>query len=43
MADITPRRLILTLYGLYARDEHNWLSVRSVVKLMEELLSLIHI
>lgn len=37
MADITPRRLILTLYGLYAREEHNWLSVRSVVKLMEEL------
>jgi phenylacetic acid degradation operon negative regulatory protein len=35
--DLTPRRLILTLYGLYARDEHNWLSVRSVVKLMEDL------
>jgi phenylacetic acid degradation operon negative regulatory protein len=35
--DTTPRRLILTLYGLYARDEHNWLSVRSVVKLMEDL------
>jgi len=35
--DVTPRRLILTLYGLYARDEHNWLSVRSVVKLMEDL------
>ena len=37
MPDVTPRRLILTLYGLYARDEHNWLSVRSVVKLMEDL------
>ena len=37
MPDTTPRRLILTLYGLYARDEHNWLSVRSVVKLMADL------
>lgn len=37
MIDLTPRRLILTIYGLYARDEHNWLSVRSVVKLMEDL------
>lgn len=37
MLDIAPRRLILTLYGLYARDEHNWLSVKSVVKLMADL------
>lgn len=37
MADTTPRRLILTLYGLYARDERNWLSVRSVVALMADV------
>lgn len=37
MFEIAPRHLILTLYGLYARDEHNWLSVRSVVKLMADL------
>lgn len=37
MAEIAPRRLILTLYGLYARDEHNWLSVNSVVRLMGDL------
>ena len=35
--DIAPRRLILTLYGLYARDEHNWLSVSAVVRLMADL------
>jgi len=37
MAEIAPRRLILTLYGLYARDEHNWLSVSAVVRLMGDL------
>lgn len=37
MFDIAPRRLILTLYGLYARDEHNWLSVSAVVRLMADL------
>lgn len=37
MSEIAPRQLILTLYGLYARDEHNWLSVNSVVKLLGEL------
>lgn len=37
MTEIPPRRLILTLYGLYARDEHNWLSVSSVVRLMGDL------
>jgi phenylacetic acid degradation operon negative regulatory protein len=37
MSDIAPRQLILTLYGLYARDEHNWLSVGSVVKLLGDL------
>jgi len=29
--------LILTLFGLYARAEHNWLSVASVVRLMADL------
>ncbi|GAA4586035.1 PaaX family transcriptional regulator C-terminal domain-containing protein [Planotetraspora phitsanulokensis] len=37
MPEIAPRQLILTLYGLYARDEHNWLSVASVVKLLSDL------
>ncbi len=34
MTDLSPRALILTLYGLYAREEHNWLSVVATVKLM---------
>jgi len=29
--------LITTIFGLYARGEHNWLSVASVVKLMADL------
>lgn len=37
MAERAPRRLILTLYGLYAREEHNWMSVGSVVRLMGDL------
>jgi phenylacetic acid degradation operon negative regulatory protein len=37
MTDLAPRRLILTLYGLYAREEHNWMSVGSVVRLMGDL------
>src|SRR4051794_31726171 len=37
MPDLAPRQLILTLYGLYARDEHNWLSVASVVQLLSDL------
>jgi phenylacetic acid degradation operon negative regulatory protein len=32
-----PRQLIVTLFGLYARAEHNWLSVASVVALMGDL------
>jgi phenylacetic acid degradation operon negative regulatory protein len=32
-----PRQLITTLYGLYARAEHDWLSVASLVRLMAEL------
>jgi phenylacetic acid degradation operon negative regulatory protein len=32
-----PRRLIMTLYGCYGRDEHNWLSVASLIRLMGDL------
>jgi phenylacetic acid degradation operon negative regulatory protein len=35
--DLQPRQLIVTLYGLYARDEHNWLSVAALVRLMSEV------
>lgn len=35
--DIPPRQLITSLFGLYARDEHNWLSVASLVRLMADL------
>ncbi len=37
MSDAAPRQLITTLYGLYARAEHDWLSVASVVRLMDDL------
>ncbi len=30
-------QLIITIFGLYARAEHNWLSVASVVRLMADL------
>ncbi len=36
-ADRQPRQLIVTLYGLYARQEHNWLSVAALVRLMADL------
>jgi phenylacetic acid degradation operon negative regulatory protein len=32
-----PRQLIVTLYGLYARQNHGWLSVAAVVRLMGDL------
>ena len=32
-----PRDLIVTLYGLYARDEHNWLPISGLVRLMGDL------
>jgi phenylacetic acid degradation operon negative regulatory protein len=32
-----PRQLIVTLYGLYARQNHGWLSVAGVVRLMGDL------
>ena len=35
--DLAPRRLILSLYGLYAREEGNWLSVASLIALMADL------
>lgn len=34
---LKPRQLIVTLLGLYARGEQNWLSVASVVDLMADL------
>ena len=36
MPDHSPRHLILTLFGLYARDA-SWLSVRALIALMAEL------
>ncbi|HEX3825495.1 MAG TPA: PaaX family transcriptional regulator C-terminal domain-containing protein [Mycobacteriales bacterium] len=36
-AEAQPRQLIVTIYALYARDEHNWLSIASVVRLMGDL------
>ncbi|MFC5995216.1 PaaX family transcriptional regulator C-terminal domain-containing protein [Pseudonocardia hispaniensis] len=32
-----PRQLIVTLYGLYARQNEGWLSIASVVRLMADL------
>ena len=32
-----PRQLITTLYGLYARDRDDWLSVAALVRMMGEL------
>jgi phenylacetic acid degradation operon negative regulatory protein len=32
-----PRALIVTIYGLYARDTDGWLSVAALIKLMAEL------
>ncbi len=32
-----PRQLIVSIFGLYARTEHNWLSVASIVRLMDIL------
>lgn len=35
--DVQPRQLIVTIFGLYARAEHNWLSVASLVRLMSDI------
>jgi phenylacetic acid degradation operon negative regulatory protein len=32
-----PRQLIVTIFGLYAREERNWLPIASVVRLMADL------
>ena len=37
MPEHSPRHLILSLFGLYARDGANWLSVRSLIALMADL------
>lgn len=37
MLEIPPRQLITSIYGLYARAEHDWLSVAALVRLMEDL------
>jgi phenylacetic acid degradation operon negative regulatory protein len=37
LADSQPRRLIVTIYGLYAREERNWLPVAGLIRLMAEL------
>lgn len=37
VANPQPRQLIVTLYGLYARETGNWLSVSAVVRLMAHL------
>ncbi|MGH3508967.1 MAG: PaaX family transcriptional regulator [Nocardioidaceae bacterium] len=37
MIELPPRRLITTLFGLYAREEGGWLSVAALVRLMDDL------
>ena len=37
VAPLQPRQLIVTLYGLYAREHGGWLSVAAVVRLMADL------
>jgi phenylacetic acid degradation operon negative regulatory protein len=37
MSEQSPRHLILSLFGLYARQGGHWLSVRSVITLMADL------
>jgi phenylacetic acid degradation operon negative regulatory protein len=37
MPEQSPRHLILSLFGLYAREEEDWLSVRSLIALMADL------
>lgn len=35
--DAQPRQLLVTIFGLYARAEHNWISVAALVRLMADL------
>ena len=37
IAEPQPRQLIVTVYGLYARAEHDWLPIAAVVDLMADL------
>lgn len=37
MPDHSPRHLILSLFGLYARNDAHWLSVRALIALMADL------
>jgi len=37
LAEAQPRQLIVTIYGLYAREQPNWLPIASVVRLMADL------
>lgn len=37
MPEHSPRQLILSLFGLYARDEPHWLSVRALIALMADV------
>ncbi|HEX8079368.1 MAG TPA: PaaX family transcriptional regulator C-terminal domain-containing protein [Jatrophihabitans sp.] len=37
LVEAQPRQLIVTIYGLYAREEPNWLPIASVVRLMSDL------
>ena len=37
MTEHSPRHLILSLFGLYARDGAHWMSVRSLIELMTDL------
>jgi phenylacetic acid degradation operon negative regulatory protein len=37
VAAVQPRALIVTIYGLYARDESGWLSIASLIRLLAEL------
>src|SRR6202050_4446240 len=34
---VQPRALIVTIYGLYARDTGGWFSVASLIRLLSEL------
>ncbi|MFH8473752.1 PaaX family transcriptional regulator C-terminal domain-containing protein [Streptomyces sp. NPDC018000] len=37
LGKVQPRQLIVTVYGLYARDTHGWMSVASLIQLLADL------
>ncbi|MFJ6015992.1 PaaX family transcriptional regulator C-terminal domain-containing protein [Streptomyces sp. NPDC092952] len=37
LAKVQPRQLIVTVYGLYARDTDGWMSVASLIQLLADL------